>query len=68
MTDSRTQGAQLFVDRSSQQWIVMDREGRYWVVPLCKGSWDHREPFSPTFETKLEPIPAHYKYMFDLPP
>jgi hypothetical protein len=68
MTASRTQGVQLFVDRSSQQWIVKDREGRFWVVALRENSWEHRQPFAPTNETDLEPIPAHYKYMFDLPP
>ena len=68
MTTSRTRGVQLFVDRSSQQWIVRDGEGRFWIVPLREKSWEHRQPFDPDSETNLEPIPAHYKYMFDLPP
>ena len=23
----------LYVDRSSQQWIVLDAEGNFWIVP-----------------------------------
>ncbi|MGH7843837.1 MAG: hypothetical protein ACREQW_01510 [Candidatus Binatia bacterium] len=57
----------LFVDRSSQQWIVRDPEGNFWIVPPVENAWDHRQPFYPTEETELEPIPGHYKYMLDLP-
>jgi hypothetical protein len=60
--------ATLFVDRSSQQWIVLDHEGNYWVVPSDRENpWDQRQPFSPTEETELEQVPGHYKSMLGLP-
>jgi hypothetical protein len=58
----------LFVDRSSQQWIVLDPEGNFWIVPTeNENPWDERQPFYPTEETELEPVPGHYKYMLGLP-
>jgi len=63
----RRQGIALFVDRSSQQWIVRDPEGNLWKLPAGEEAWDHREPLEPTEETDLEPIPGHYKYLLQLP-
>ena len=58
----------LYVDRSSQHWIVLDPEGNFWIVPSAKENpWDQRQPFYPTEETELEPVPGHYKYMLGLP-
>jgi len=58
----------LFVDRFSQQWIVLDPEGNFWIVPSDnENPWDQRQPFTPTEETELEPVPGHYKYMLGLP-
>ena len=58
----------LFVDRSSQQWIVLDHEGNFWIVPNdLEKSWDQRQPFYPTEDTVLEPVPGHYKSMLGLP-
>ena len=58
----------LYVDRSSQQWIVLDPEGNFWIVPSDnENPWDQRQPFYPTEETELEPVPGHYKYMLGLP-
>jgi hypothetical protein len=57
----------LYVDRSQQQWIVQDPEGNYWIVPPHANAWEQRQPFYPTEETELEPIPAHYKYTLGLP-
>ena len=58
----------LFVDRASQQWIVLDPQGRFWIVPVEEeDAWEQRQPFYPTDETVLEPIPGHYKYMLGLP-
>jgi hypothetical protein len=28
--------------------------------------WERRQPFQPTEQTDLEPIPAHYRYVVDL--
>ena len=57
----------LFVDRSSQQWIVCDPEGNFWLLPSADNAWDQRVPFEPNAEMDLEPVPGHYKYMLDLP-
>jgi hypothetical protein len=57
----------IFVDKSSQQWVVRDADGHFWLLPAGENPWDHRQPFDPTEETELEPIPGHYKYMLDLP-
>jgi hypothetical protein len=62
----RTQVA-LFVDRSSQHWIVRDPEGSFWLVPSLDDAWDHREPYYPSEETELEPVPGHYLDMLGLP-
>jgi hypothetical protein len=57
----------IFVDRYSQQWIVQDPEGQFWLVPTVEDPWRHRQPFEFTEETQLESIPAHYKHMLGLP-
>jgi hypothetical protein len=58
----------LFVDRTSQQWVVLDFEGNFWSVPSDRETpWDHRQPFQPTEESALERVPGHYKYMLGLP-
>jgi hypothetical protein len=68
MLTIRKNVAALFVDRSSQQWIVLDPDGDFWIVPSdSENPWDQRQPFTPTEETELEPVPGHYKYMLGLP-
>ena len=58
----------LYVDRSTQRWIVLDPEGNFWVVSsVDENPWDQRQPFYPDGETELEPVPGHYKYMLGLP-
>ena len=57
----------LYVDRSSQQWIVRDPEGNFWIVPSMEDAWDHRQPFHPAEDSDLEPVPGHYKYLLRLP-
>jgi hypothetical protein len=57
----------IFVDRSSRQWIVLDREGMFWAVPANEEGWSQRQPYTPTDESELEPVPAHYRYMLGLP-
>ena len=57
----------LYIDRSNQQWIVRDPDGNFWIVPSGDNPWEHRQPFTPTEETELEPIPGHYKYTLGLP-
>ena len=68
MVEERKLILALYVDRSIQQWIVLDRQGNYWLVPLNEdNAWDQRQPFYPTEQTELEPVPGHYKYMLGLP-
>jgi hypothetical protein len=57
----------LFVDRVSQQWIVRDPEGRFWLLPSVDNAWDHREAFHATEDVYLEPVPGHYIHMLGLP-
>jgi hypothetical protein len=57
----------LFVDRSSRQWVVRDPEGNFWIIPSVKNPWDYREPFYPTEESELEPVPGHYIHTLNLP-
>jgi hypothetical protein len=63
----RKQRVTLYVDRSSQQWVVMDPEGNFWMLPNVENPWDQRQPIYPTEETELEPVPGHYKHMLGLP-
>jgi hypothetical protein len=63
----RKQRVTLYVDRSSQQWVVLDPEGNFWALPNVNNPWDQRQPYYPTEETELEPVPGHYKHMLDLP-
>jgi len=57
----------LFVERSSQQWVVRDPEGNFWLLPSVEDPWGHRQPFVLTPESELEPVPGHYTYMLGLP-
>ena len=67
MTALRKQLVALFVDKLSQQWVVRDPEGSFWLLPSGEHPWDRRQPFCPTAETDLEPVPGHYKDMLELP-
>jgi len=58
----------IFVDRACpERWIVRDPEGNFWTVPCAENPWDYREPFHPTEDMELEPVPAHYKYVLGIP-
>jgi hypothetical protein len=68
MTEGRKLTFALYVDRCSQQWVVLDPEGQFWTVPAAEEEpWTQRQPFSPTDETVLESVPGHYKHMLGLP-
>jgi hypothetical protein len=67
MIEVRRQTLSLFVDRSSQQWVVRDEEGNYWVLPPTTKPWDDRQPFYPAEETELESVPGHYKNLLGVP-
>ena len=57
----------LFVDRTTQQWIVRDPDGQLWSVPLTEDAWEQRQPFTPADDSVLELIPGHYRYILNLP-
>ena len=57
----------IYVDRVSQQWVVRDPEGRFWMLPSADNAWENRLPFEPAPDNALEPIPGHYKYLLALP-
>ena len=57
----------LFVDHISNQWIVRDPEGDFWVVPPGEKGWQQRRPFDLSETSELEPIPGHYIYLLNLP-
>lgn len=68
MMPTRKPGISLFVAKSQpQHWIVLDRDGNYWLIPPLENPWENRQPFQPTEESDLEPVPGHYKYMLGLP-
>jgi hypothetical protein len=67
MIAERKQRVTLYVDRSNRQWVVLDPEGNFWIVPSVENPWDQRRPFYPTEATELEPVPGHYKHMLGLP-
>ena len=67
MTTESKQRMALFVDRAGQQWVVRDPEGNFWLLPAVEKPWCHRQPFYPTPDMDLEPIPTHYHYLLDLP-
>ena len=67
MINGKSRLAALFVDRLSKRWVVRDPEGNFWIIPSVENAWEHRQPFFPTEKAELEPVPAHYLHMFDLP-
>jgi len=66
MLAARKRAATLYVERATQQWVVLDPEGNFWSLPSTDNPWDERQPFTPAEETELEPVPAHYKAMLGL--
>jgi len=63
----RKQSAALYVDRVRRQWIVRDPDGNFWLVSSGADAWEQRQPFQPSDEAELEPVPGHYKGMLGLP-
>lgn len=67
MLTLRRNEVKIYVDRNSQQWIVLDSDGNFWRLPLTEIPWDDRQPFTPAEETELDPIPGHYQYILGIP-
>ena len=66
MAMSKRRSVSLYVDHTSQRWIVRDPEGNFWILPPMTDSWEHRQPFELTEEADLEPVPGHYSYLLGL--
>jgi hypothetical protein len=67
MLETRTRLVALYVDRSTQQWVVRDDDGKLWVIRGNPDCWKTRLPFESTEKTELELVPGHYRYMLGLP-
>jgi hypothetical protein len=67
MMTLRKEFTALYVDHATNQWITRDSEGNFWVVPPGGEAQEQRQPFEIGDDTKLEPVPGHYKYLLDLP-
>jgi hypothetical protein len=67
MTTGPKRKVALFVEKSSQQRVVRDPEGNFWRLPSVADPWGQRQPFTPTPESKLEPVPGHYTSLLGLP-
>jgi hypothetical protein len=67
MTILRKKRVALFVDRASEQWVVCDPDGNFWLLPSAANPWEQRQPYQPTEDAELEPVPGHYQHMLGLP-
>jgi hypothetical protein len=67
MLTLKNQRVSIYVDRSSQQWVVRDPDGRFWALTSIERAWEHRQPFTASDLTELQPVPGHYKVMLGLP-
>jgi hypothetical protein len=67
MLTTRKGAVALDVDRSIQRWVVRDPEGNFRLLPAGENASDRREPFLPTPQADLEPVPGHYKDILGLP-
>ncbi|MBY0527191.1 MAG: hypothetical protein K2R98_27595 [Gemmataceae bacterium] len=68
MISSTIRMAAIYVDRAcTEHWIVRDPGGNFWIVPSSDNAWDNRQPFQPTEETELDPVPGHYRFLLGLP-
>jgi hypothetical protein len=57
----------VYVERTTHQWVVLDPDGQFWILPVVDDPWRHRRPFQPTDETSLDPVPGHYRHVLGLP-
>ena len=58
----------VVVNGAGDVLMIRRSDNDNWAVPGDHDNpWDDRQPFSPTEETELEPVPGHYKHMLGLP-
>ena len=67
MTALGKQVVALFVDRRASSGSCGIPKATSGFFLPSKNPWEHRQPFYPTDETDLEPVPGHYKDMLGLP-
>jgi len=54
MTTIQKYAVAIYVDKSSQQWVVRDADGNFWCLPAGDNPWDQHQSFDPTEETELD--------------
>jgi hypothetical protein len=67
MVEERRCTVSLFVDKTTNQWIVRDPEGQYWMLPSGEDAWEQRQPYQPGEDAELVVVPRHYQYLLKLP-
>ena len=67
MVEVRRCTVSLFVDKTTNQWIVRDPEGNFWTLPSTEEPWEQRQPYQPDEDAELEAVPRHYQYLLKLP-
>ena len=57
----------LYADRSLPTcWVVRDRAGAFWLVPVGDRAWERREPYTFAEGAQLVSVPGHYTYCWGL--
>ena len=57
----------LYVDRSLPScWVVRDRSGSFWTVPVGDQPWERRQPYTLTEDAELVTVPGHYTYLIGI--
>ncbi len=67
MLTLRSNEVRIYVERNCRQWVVLDQDGNFWILPSTDNPWNDRQPFTPAEETELDPVPGHYKYVLGIP-
>ena len=58
MIGVRKQRVTLYVDRLSQQWVVLDPEGNFWMVPSVETPGTSASRFTRPRRLSLSPFPG----------
>ena len=57
----------LYVDRSLPScWVVRDRAGAFWQVPVGDEAWERRQPYTLAEDAQLVSVPGHYTYLLGI--
>ena len=57
----------LYADRSLPTcWVVRDRAGAFWLVPVGDRAWERRQPYTLAEGAQLVSVPGHYTYLLGI--